>query len=290
VATTVANTPAGVGVLAQAFAGGATAVLAQSAVGYGVRGSSESGVGVLGQSRQGYPIVGRFAGGSFPSIAIYGINESPYGEGARGIGGFGIYGVSLNGHGVVGSTTAAGAAGIVGATNGVAGTAAGAFFGDVFVRGTLTVAGGAKSAAVPHPDGTHRRLYCMESPESWFEDFGQAHLECGRADVALDPDFAALVDLSDYHVFLTEKGTHQHVIVKSQTPTGFTVEADAEIAALKGRALAELNGTFSWRVVARRKDIDGERLATVVIPIAPALPEAPPPAPPMPEMPRPHVR
>ena len=91
-------------------------------------------------------------------------------------------------------------------------------------------------------------------------------------------------------MFLTEQGTHHHVIVKSQTPTGFTVEADAELAALKGRALTDLNGTFSWRVVAKRKDIDGERLATVVIPTAPTLPEAPPPAPPMPEMPRQHVR
>jgi hypothetical protein len=81
-----------------------------------------------------------------------------------------VYGISLRGHAVVGATTAEGAAGIVGATNGVAGTSAGAFFGQVFVSGDFTVAGGAKSAAVPHPDGTHRRLYCLESPESWFED------------------------------------------------------------------------------------------------------------------------
>jgi hypothetical protein len=63
----------------------------------------------------------------------------------------------------------------------------------VFVRGDFTVAGGAKSAAVPHPDGTHRWLYCLESPESWFEDFGRAQLTCGRAEVKIDPDFAALV-------------------------------------------------------------------------------------------------
>jgi hypothetical protein len=78
--------------------------------------------------------------------------------------------------------------------------------------------------------------------------------------------------------------------VRNQTATGFTVEADAELAALKGRALADLTGGFSWRVVAKRKDIDGERLATVVIPTEPTLPEPPPPAPPMPEMPRQHVR
>ena len=44
----------------------------------------------------------------------------------------------------------------------------------------------------------------MESPESWFEDFGTGQLECGRVEIAIDPDFAALVRLDDYQVFLTQ--------------------------------------------------------------------------------------
>ena len=40
------------------------------------------------------------------------------------------------------------------------------FDGPVLVNGNFTAIGGSKSAAVPHPDGTHRRLYCVESPES----------------------------------------------------------------------------------------------------------------------------
>ena len=230
-----------------------------------------------------HSVVGRVVSNSRApeSAAVYGLNEAQ---------GFGIYGQSLNAHAVVGATLARGHAGIVGATNGVSGTAAGAFFGDVFVRGTLTVTGGAKSAAVPHPDGSHRRLYCLESPESWFEDFGREQLTCGRADVTFDPDFAALVDLSDYHVFLTEQDTHQHVIVKNRTAAGFTVEADAQLAALKGTTPSELNGAFSWRVVAKRKDIPGERLATVTTPVEPTLPDAPPPAPSIPEWPVPGVR
>jgi len=55
----------------------------------------------------------------------------------------------------------------------------------------------AKSAAVLHPDGTHRRLYCVESPDSWFEDFGEAPLECGEATVTLDPDFAAVAETAN---------------------------------------------------------------------------------------------
>ena len=36
---------------------------------------------------------------------------------------------------------------------------------------------------------------------------------------------------------------------------------DVEGGALKGKKAADLTGTFSWRVVAKRKDIVGERLA-----------------------------
>jgi len=122
-------------------------------------------------------------------------------------------------------------------------------------------------AAVPHPDGSHRRLYCLESPESWFEDFGKGTLDCGQANVTFDPDFAAVVDLDDYHVFLTPYGRRDVFLsVTEQTPAGFRVEAQDETAI----------GRFSWRVVAKRKDIVGERLATVTIPPAPVLPVAPP--------------
>ena len=107
------------------------------------------------------------------AIAMYALNYSTYTGGGPGAGGFAIYGLSAKGHGLVGATAAAGAAAVVGATNGVAGAYAAAFYGPVIVGGDFTVVGGAKSAAVPHPDGSHRRLYCVESPESWFEDFGR---------------------------------------------------------------------------------------------------------------------
>ena len=125
-----------------------------------------------------------------------------------GAGGFGSTDSAPMDMACVGATATAGGSAVVGATNGVAGAYAGVFYGPVLVGGAFTVVGGAKSAAVPHPDGSHRRLYCMESPESWFEDFGTGHLECGRAEIAIDPDFAALVRLDDYHVFLTQYDQH----------------------------------------------------------------------------------
>jgi hypothetical protein len=232
--------------------------------------------GMVAQSDSGLPILGQLpATSSENSIAIYGLNYSTYAGPTPGAGGFGVYGLSARGHGLVGATATAGAAAVVGATNGVAGAYAAALYGPVVVGGDFTVVGGAKSAAVPHPDGSHRRLYCLESPESWFEDFGKGQLQCGRAEIAIDPDFAALVDLSDYFVFLTARGGDAMLAVVDQTPTGFAVVANRTLATLAGKKEADLNDAFNWRLVAKRKDIVAPRLQAVAIPSEPALPPIP---------------
>jgi hypothetical protein len=235
-----------------------------------VRGESETGLGIHGTSTNNSAVLGQVPASSNANvIAIYAQNYSTYAGPGPGAGGFAVYGLCAKGHGLVGATATAGGAAVVGATNGVAGAYAAAFYGPVIVGGDFTVVGGAKSAAVPHPDGSHRRLYCMESPESWFEDFGTGQLACGRAEVRLDPDFAGVVDLGEYHVFLTEHDQHRDLCVTERTPTGFRVQArDPEAA-----------GPFGWRLVAKRKDITGERLAAVTIPPEPTLP------PPMPDVP-----
>ncbi len=206
------------------------------------------------------------------TIAIYGLNSSTYGS--SGAGGFAVYGLSARGHGLVGATAAAGGAAVVGASNGVAGAYAGAFYGAVIVSGDFTVVGGAKSAAVADREGTLRRLYCVESPESWFEDFGSGELVEGRAEVAIEPGFASVAAMDDYHVFLTGYDNDTVLHCTQRTARGFTVEANAALAALQGRERCDLGGKFSWRVVARRKDIVGERLARVAIPPEPTLPRS----------------
>lgn len=249
-----------------------------SGAGRGVVGQHlNSGIGVVGQSENG----GIGVQGVIPptngsnAVAMYGLNYSNYAGPGPGAGGFGVYGLSAKGHGLVGAVASAGAAAVVGATNGVAGAFAAAFYGPVLVGGDFTVVGGAKSAAVPHPDGSLRRLYSLESPESWFEDFGTGHLACGRAVVKIDPDFAAVVNLDHYHVFLTEYETDAVLRVRRRTKEGFEVEADVELAEVKGKKQADLTGEFSWRVVAKRKDIAGERLSPVEIPREPTLPPVP---------------
>jgi hypothetical protein len=225
--------------------------------------STGSGAGVIGRSESGVGVRGEIAG-STNGIAVYGINGSSFTGPGPGAGGFGVYGLSARGHGLVGATGTAGGAAVVGATNNVAGAYAGAFYGPVAIQGAFTVFGGPKSAAVPHPDGTHRLLYCVESPESWFEDFGKGQLACGQAEVTIDPDFAAVADLNDYHVFLTGYDDFE-LRVSGQTAAGFSVQAKDAASA----------GRFSWRVVAKRKDIVGERLAKITMPPEPQLPAPP---------------
>jgi hypothetical protein len=146
----------------------------------------------------------------------------------------------------------------------------------VLVNGNFTAIGGSKSAAVPHPDGSYRRLYCVESPESWFEDFGRDQLANGRASVRLDRDFALLVHSDNYDVFLTAYGDTKGLYVSSKGPTSFEVR---EVQGGNG------NLAFSYRVVAKRKDIAGPRLEKVDVPAAPPRPAAPPPPPAIPAVP-----
>jgi len=233
----------------------ANAVFGNATNGVGVKGSSGSN-GVLGVIP---------STSSTNAIAIYGQNLSTFVGANPGGGGFGIYGVSAKGHGLVGATATAGGAAVVGATNGVAQAFAGAFYGPVIIGGALTVVGGAKSAAVAHPDGQHRLLYCFEAPESWFEDLGEGRLTNGAADILFDPEFARIVDIEHYHVFLTEHDDHHGLYVAERTPRGFTVRAKDECD----------TGTFSWRVVAKRADIQAERFARITVPPAPVLPEPP---------------
>ena len=254
------NAPAGAGVVGNANA--------DSGVSSGVVGmcASPNGFAVTGVNANG----GTAIQGQLPStssangIALYGLNNSSYAGPGPGAGGFGVYGLSAKGHGLVGATSSPGGAAVVGATNGVTGAYAAAFYGPVVVSGALTVVGSAKSAAVLHPDGTHRLLYCMESPESWFEDFGRGELVRGTADIAIESGFAAVADMSHYHVFLTPYDDHHLLCVTDRTPKGFRVSAADGTGC----------GTFSWRVVAKRKDIAGERLAPIAIPPHPTLPTA----------------
>ena len=271
--------------------------------GIGVEGRSGSGTGVKGQSGQGYGVHGvssvhgvrgESTGGGFGvfgtsagNVAVYGEStggQGVYGRstnspGAQGVStnSFGVLGTSTNGPGVVG-LTGNGAAGVYGQSTGPGPAAQ--FVGNVVVQGNLTVTGSfPKSAAVPHPDGTLRRMYCQEAPEPWFEDFGEATLTNGRAVVQLDPEFDAVIKGDNYQVFLTAYGDLGTLYVADRRPHRFEVRSD------KGTDVA---GSFGYRVVGRRRDLAPGRMEKVAVPkpvdiksvkevVVPTIPQSPSP-------------
>jgi hypothetical protein len=208
--------------------------------------TSTSGTGVFGTSGG--------IGGAIPSEA--------QGVGVFGNGGTaGVWGNSTTGIGVVGvNTTGSNWPGVF--------SGGGAASLGLFVNGAI-VGTGTKSQAVPTARHGMRKLYAVEATQPVFEDFGSARLENGRAEVRLDPVFAATVNTGmRYHVFLTPRSAEtKGLAVAAQDPDGFTVEE-----AQSGRG----NYEFDYRVVARVRGHERTRLEPFTPPPVPAPPSVPP--------------
>lgn len=264
-----------------------------------ISGTSTEGFGILASPGTVSPITPTIGTtthgviGSNSAVAILpmssGVAGARNGSGFAGVlgvnanDGLGVYGVSDNGTGVQGfSQTAVGLRGLSTGFVGLVGISdayiglygytaapstpafyseniaasnriAGYFNGDVQVNGNFTVLPGfAKNAAVAMPDGTDAVVYCQESLEPYFEDFGRGRLAGGAAHVELDRDFASIVKRDDYMVFITAGGDSKGLYVSNQTGQGFDVRESQG---------GKSDLPFTYRIVARRKDIEGKRLA-----------------------------
>jgi hypothetical protein len=240
-------------------------VFGWSTSGHGVWGTSSGGeAGVLGLAHQGRGVLGLAETGTLSGVeGRSGDAGPPPGMGIPDAAG--VYGTAAARPGVIGTSNnlmgvygfSAGNAGIVGQT-GNPKSFAGYFAGNLVVTGT-------KSAAVPFPDGSQRALYCMESPELWFEDFGTAKLRRGRAVVEFDADFAKVIKRGDYRVFFTPEGDCRGLYVRRKTAASF------EVRESQG---GKSSIAFSYRIIGRRKDVAQQRRFAKVTP--PVLPGAPP--------------
>jgi hypothetical protein len=227
----------GTGVFGRAPKG--IAIWGQSATKQGVLGESGLSTGVEGKSVSGIGVKAE-ANGVFPAVVASAPN-------AIAVNGDGVYGVR-------GASTTKSGIGVFGkCSDGYAGY----FEGNVLIVGDLTKTGIGSSVGVRFPDRSYRLLHSIESPESWFEDFGEGRLVKGKAEVKIDPDFAKTVDLRKrYHVFVT--------------PHSAKISGLAVVARLPGRFRVEHadggSGTFSYRVVAKRADISVPRLKRMKMP------------------------
>ena len=130
------------------------------------------------------------------------------------------------------------------------------------IKGDLTKTGVGSAVAVRFPDNSYRRLCSIESPDCWFEDFGEGRLVKGKAEIKIDPDFAKTVNLKTrYHVFVTPHSTKiSGLAVVERLHGSFRVEE-----------FAGGSGTFSFRVVAKRADVRVRRLERVKMPATSAV-------------------
>jgi hypothetical protein len=234
-----------------------TGVKGVSNVGSSTADGDGSGIGVFGKSNGGPGVRGESTSGP----GVFGVSSSQPGvdgvsTGSLGIRGastnfVGIVGISTNSHGLYGSTHGTSAYGIV--AENLAGGPGLLVNGSAQIYGNLQVFG-AKNAIIKMQDGTNAAVYCQESPEPYFEDFGEARLVKGIAQVSLEPEFATLVAGGKYLVFSFPQGDTRGLYVSRQDANGFEVR---EVQGGTG------NVPFSYRVVTKRKDIEGKRFARV---------------------------
>ncbi len=197
-------------------------------------------------------------GASYDAKGVYGKCEPSenYGYGVYGTGGYiGTYGhVSQSGapganyYGSRGYGSLSTSNGTVYGVYGY-GVGGSAHYG-VYYSGGLG-GSGTKSAIVRTQEGP-MAVYCQESPENWFEDFGSGEIHGGRAEVQLAGDFRLTVTINDSYpmkVFITPNADIGRWWVEKDN-TGFVLMAPE----------APQGAQFDYRIVAKRKGYEGLRL------------------------------
>ena len=256
--------------------------LSSSSTGAGVYGyaDDETGLtyGVYGAvtSPDGVGTYGYNSAASDLAYGVFGVVDSPDGKGvfgwAKSTSGdaSGVFGQSdaISGYGVYGwsNQTTGISVGVYGESESSLGDGVTGYSPNVGVKGVTSVptsglgvyysgglgGSGSKSCIVKTSQGP-TYMYCQESPECWFEDFGGGQLINGRCRIELDPLFLETVTIDGMNplrVFIQLRGQCNGVFVEEDF-TGFDV-----IELHDGTSSA----SFHYRVVAKRKGFEEKRL------------------------------
>jgi hypothetical protein len=238
---------------------GGTGVYGWASAGSGVtnggyfRSSSAAGRGVFGwaSATSGFTWGGVFQSNSSSGTGVYGIASATSGT---------TYGGNFRSQSTLGKGVQGVASATTGVNYGVYGQTSSPYGYGVYSKGNMKVEGrftvtGVKSAVVKLNDGKSVLMYAVEASENWFEDFGSSRLKDGSALVSIETTFAETVNTDmEYHVFLTPNGDCRGLYVTNKTGNSFEIK--------------ELNGgksdiSFSYRIVAKRKGYEDQRLVRV---------------------------
>jgi hypothetical protein len=103
--------------------------------------------------------------------------------------------------------------------------------------------------------GKQLETYAVHSAENWLEDYGSGELHNGSAKVAINSEFAEIVNTGvEFHVFLTPNGDCKGLYVSNKTASGFEVH---ELGGGKSSI------AFDYKIVAKRTGHEAERLVDV---------------------------
>jgi hypothetical protein len=207
-----------------------------------------------------FGVIGKVTSAYVNSAGVYGVNAAPTsGAGTMGYGAVGVLGVS--------SLPNNAGAGVYGKGMNNSGPNTGSYSGyftdgqGVFVNnGSFTVFGGTKAATVSIKNGKEfRKLYCEESAEIWFNDYGSSHLVNGKATVDLDNIFFNTVTIDENNpmkVFIQMDGDSKPVYVKKGMTSFEVIETGGGTS----------NASFDYRIAAKRKGFEDKRLEQVELP------------------------
>jgi hypothetical protein len=128
----------------------------------------------------------------------------------------------------------------------------------VYSDGNFAVAPGYAKSGIVETSAGATEVYCQESPEVWFEDFGEGQLHGGEAEIHLDPMFLETVSITQRHpmkAFVTLNDDCRGVYVQRGTSSFKVIELQ------NGKSDAH----FSWRVVAKRRGFEDQRLESTTL-------------------------
>jgi len=239
----------------------------------GVSGTSNSsisgGLGVIGScdNATGIGVQGQSNGAT--GDGVYGVASSATGFGLEGFNSNASgTGIIASGNNVTGNYLGGGSGGaFTGSTTGIfayntSGNPSGSIYALNAVpsigtyisywNGTYykTIATGAatNSCSVPDLNGQYVVMHAPETPECYFEDYGQGKLINGKAHINLDPVFAKNVRINEKHplrVFVQLEGDCNGVYVTNKTENGFDViELNNGVSSI----------SFQWHVICNMRD------------------------------------
>jgi hypothetical protein len=109
---------------------------------------------------------------------------------------------------------------------------------------------GSVSTIVKDTHGAQVTLHCPETPEIYFQDFGEGQLINGKAHINIDPTFSKNITVNNQHplrAFIQLNGDCKGVYTTNETQTGF------DVVELQG---GQSNVKFHWTITANRADED----------------------------------